>query len=85
MKKNETVTIIKDKPLELRKWFDYLEYDGIDGGMLSFFYKDCKIKIPLDSKCIRINRYQFEVEEATQDLVTLKYLGLRKKDRSKSL
>jgi hypothetical protein len=84
MKRNSVLVLTKNEAMRMTPSWNYLEYGGIDNGNYTFFFDDCKISIPFErANQVGINKYQFVVEEASQESISLKYLGLKKKSRNR--
>ena len=84
MKINIEVTLRRNKAelvqVHHNSRFEDLKYCGIESGCYIFLLDDdCKISIPVEKQRIEINRYQFEIKEASKDSITMLYLGPRKK------
>jgi hypothetical protein len=79
MKEGDKIVLKKGSPVRIGRWWNYIEYEGTNEGNYVFFFDDCKISIPLErAKHFEINKYQFEFKEASQESISLKYLGPKK-------
>lgn len=83
MRKNETISLKKEKRIQLDQHWNRMEYLGLaEPNFMDFMYykgngRSCKISIPYENKPIRIMKYDFDVLSATPDEVILRYLGRR--------
>jgi hypothetical protein len=82
MKKNATFVLPKNEQVNIGKYWENLEYGGIENGNYTFYFGDCKISIPTErAECLEINKWTFNAEEPSQDSITLKYLGPKKRPK----
>jgi hypothetical protein len=85
MRKNQIITLDRSKEIELDRW-NSVKYMGIEENGFYFIYDGCcKINIPVQMRQIQLLKYQFEVGQSSEDKITLKYIGFKKKHSAKSL
>ena len=82
MKKGTVLSIHKGKkvPIQIHhnSPIEDLGYNGIKDGNYLLSLDNCDLTISIKDR-IEINRYQFEIQEASGDSITMRYTGLRKK------